>query len=162
MRSPRKRRTRRVGQALIRAHAVGDARGEAAAAEHVVHHLDRVVVRVVPADARQYDRHAALVHILIDNVHSRLAVLPFLRHRRRFFTGVRPGGEHAVEPLEHRFAIEVAADRHDEVSRMHPLVVERQKILPANSLERRGRRVAVEPKVLAVREEVALARLDVS
>ena len=59
---------RGVGEPLVRAHRLGDPRGEAAAAEDLVHHFERVDVGGVALHAGQADRDAALVHVLLDAI----------------------------------------------------------------------------------------------
>ena len=160
MRPSRERRTCGISQTFIRTNPVGYARGKPASTEDVIHDLDCIIVRIVPANARHDDRHAPLVDVLIDDVNTRFTVLDFLRNRRRLFTGMGPAVEHAVQTLEHFVPVKVATDRNDEVFRVNPLVMKRQQILPSNAFDRGSGDMSVVPKLIPVCEMGALARLD--
>ncbi len=86
-----------VGQAFVRADLHGDPRGERAAAQDEVHHLDREVIGVGVLQAQVADVDVALVDGLLDEVDAGLGRRECLAERRELDRAVLPAGGPLVD-----------------------------------------------------------------
>jgi hypothetical protein len=118
----------RIGKPLLRANGFNQARGEAAA-QNLIHHLDREVVGGAALDAQLNHFDRALVDVILRHeVEAGLGLmkldLRLGRHR-----GLLPALESLPQSTLHCGGIEIAGDAEDDVVGVDILLVPLQQIV---------------------------------
>ena len=83
-----------------------------------------------------------------------------VRNRGRWLVSPRPVGEQAVEFLDHRVAVEIAADGQHKIRGEEPAPMKREQIIARDGLNRGFGGVTVIPEIFAVGQEAGINLLD--